>query len=63
MSPYYSYVDNNGVSHQIWLENRASLNAKLDVALDNHLAGVSFWRIGNGFTDLYDLLAERITGN
>jgi spore germination protein YaaH len=63
MSPYYSYVDNNGVSHQIWLENRKSLNAKLDVALDNHLAGVSFWRIGNGFTDLYDLLAERITGN
>jgi spore germination protein YaaH len=62
MSPYYSYVDNNGVSHRIWLENRASLNTKLDVALDNHLAGVSFWRIGNGFTDLYDLLAERISG-
>ncbi len=63
MSPYYSYVDNNGVSHQIWLENRASLNTKLEVALDNNLAGVSFWRIGNGFTDLYDLLAERMTGN
>jgi len=63
MSPYYSYVDNNGVSHQIWLENRESLNTKLDVALDNNLAGVSFWRIGNGFTDLYDLLAERMTGN
>lgn len=60
MSPCYTYVDNNGVNHHIWLENQKSLNAKLDVALDNKLAGVSFWRIGNGFTDLYDLLAQRL---
>lgn len=58
MSPYYRYVDGNGVNHQIWLENRASLKAKLDVAKNHNLAGVSFWRIGNGFTELYDLLAE-----
>jgi spore germination protein YaaH len=63
MSPYYSYVDNNGVSHQIWLENSVSLNAKLDVAQNNQLAGVSFWRIGNGFSDLYNLLAERVVSN
>jgi spore germination protein YaaH len=51
------------VSHQIWLENSVSLNAKLDVAQNNQLAGVSFWRIGNGFSDLYNLLAERVVSN
>lgn len=60
MSPCYTYVDSKGVSHQIWLEDRQSLNAKLDVAQNHGLAGVSFWRIGNGFTDLYQLLAERM---
>ncbi|MEN6461857.1 MAG: glycosyl hydrolase family 18 protein [Syntrophomonas sp.] len=57
-SPYYTYTDNNGVWHQIWLENEVSLAAKMKVATDNHLAGISFWRIGNGFTDLYDLLEK-----
>ncbi len=60
MSPYYRYVDNNGVAHQIWLENETSLNAKLDIALNNQLAGVSFWRIGNGFTELYQLLEQNL---
>ncbi|HRW11512.1 MAG TPA: glycosyl hydrolase family 18 protein [Syntrophomonas sp.] len=58
MSPSYSYIDNNGVRHQIWLENKASLQAKLQVAQEYKLAGVSFWRIGNGFTELYELLEE-----
>jgi spore germination protein YaaH len=57
-SPYYTYTDNNGVWHQIWLENEVSLAAKMKVATDNHLAGISFWRTGNGFTDLYNLLEK-----
>jgi len=32
----------------------------LDVALDNQLAGISFWRIGNGFAELYQLLEQRL---
>ncbi len=60
MSPYYAYVDSNGISHQIWLENKTSLNAKLDIALNHQLAGVSFWRIGNGFNDLYQLLEQKL---
>lgn len=59
MSPHYTYVDSEGIFHQIWLENTVSLDGKLDVALDNQLAGVSFWRIGNGFTELYQLLEHK----
>ncbi len=60
MSPYYTYTDGNGINHQIWLENELSLNAKWNVALDKKLGGVSFWRIGNGFKDLYNLLEKNL---
>ena len=58
MSPYYTYTDGNGLTHKIWLENERSLAEKLKVAVNNNLGGISFWRIGNGFDDLYNLLAK-----
>ncbi len=58
MSPYYKYVDSNKKSHQIWLENELSLNEKWNVAINNQLGGISFWRIGNGFDDLYQILLK-----
>ncbi|NLB88386.1 MAG: hypothetical protein GX790_04050, partial [Syntrophomonadaceae bacterium] len=58
MSPYYTYYDNKGNYHQIWMENERSLNAKLKVANQYGLGGISFWRIGNGFTDLYNLIEK-----
>lgn len=58
MSPSYTYYDNWGNYHQIWMENEASLAEKLKIADKYGLGGVSFWRIGNGFTDLYNLLEK-----
>lgn len=58
MSPYYTYYDYNGNYHQIWMENEYSLNEKLKVAEKYGLGGLSFWRIGNGFGDLYCLLGK-----
>ncbi len=58
MSPNYTYYDNWGNYHQIWMENEASLGEKLKIADKYNLGGVSFWRIGNGFTDLYKLLEK-----
>ncbi len=55
-SPYYTYTDSSQVSHQIWLENERSLDEKLQLVKNNDLGGISFWRIGNGFEDLYNLL-------
>ncbi|MBO8158253.1 glycosyl hydrolase family 18 protein [Thermosyntropha sp.] len=59
MSPYWTYYDAYGNLHYIWLENKRSLEEKIKVADDYGLGGISFWRIGNGFTDLYELLRER----
>lgn len=63
MSPYYTYTDGNGVAHKIWLENERSLEEKWKVAISNNLGGISFWRIGNGFDDLYNLLEDNQMGN
>ncbi|MGE5390181.1 MAG: glycosyl hydrolase family 18 protein [Deltaproteobacteria bacterium] len=58
MSPSYSYWDQYGVWHQIWMENGQSLQAKVELARAKKLGGVSFWRIGTGFTDLYGVLKQ-----
>jgi spore germination protein len=63
MSPYYIYYDENGDRHEIWLENEQSLNEKWKVATNNRLAGISFWRIGNGFDDLYRVLETNLNSN
>ncbi len=59
MSPYYTYTDNHNIVHEIWLENERSLDQKLNVVEKNKLKGISFWRIGTGFDDLYNLLAKK----
>lgn len=58
MSPYFIYLDEKGHSHQIWMENQKSLQSKLDTAIKARLGGISFWRIGNGFYDLYQVLDQ-----
>lgn len=58
MSPKYTYWDQYGVWHQIWMENEKSLQAKVDLARVRKLGGISFWRIGTGFTDLYKVLEQ-----
>ncbi len=61
MSPYFTYRDGNGNSHEIWMENERSLQGKFDQVTEARLGGISFWRIGNGFYDLYKVLENRGT--
>lgn len=58
MSPKYTYWDEKGVLHQIWLENQQSLQAKVEVAKAKKLGGIAFWRIGTGLDDLYRVLEQ-----
>jgi len=57
MSPYYTYYDEEGHYHQIWMENQKSLNAKWTLCQAEQLGGVAFWRIGTGFLEIYQVLA------
>jgi len=58
MSPTYTYWDQYGVWHQVWLENQQSLQAKVNLAQTRKIGGISFWRIGTGFNDLYEVLEQ-----
>lgn len=58
MSPYYQYVDSAGRSHEIWFENAKSLQVKTDIARHYQLGGVSFWRVGAGFEDIYQVMGS-----
>ena len=57
-SPYFTYCDQQGSCHEIWMENERSLNSKVAICLDQKLGGISFWRIGTGFVDLYKVLDQ-----
>lgn len=56
-SPYYTYYDEQGHFHQLWMENKQSLTAKWSLCQTKQLGGVAFWRIGTGFFDIYQVLA------
>ncbi len=60
MSPYYTYLDEYNNYHEIWMENVRSLSSKFNEAIGGGLGGISFWRIGNGFYDLYEVLEKNV---
>jgi spore germination protein YaaH len=46
-SPWIKYKDAAGDQHQVWYENVESFEEKLDVVIDERLAGFAAWRIGH----------------
>lgn len=48
-SPFFHYYDNRGLLHVVWFEDARSINAKLRLAKEYGLAGVSYWTIGSFF--------------
>ncbi len=44
-SPYLKYEDKNG-KHEVWFENKNSIQKKIDLIEEFQLAGAVFWRLG-----------------
>lgn len=61
LSPYYAY-QNNGW-HQCFMDNVYSLGKKYDQVNRRGLAGIGIWALGydNGYTELWDLIANKFT--
>nr|AGS54035.1 chitinase Chi18A [uncultured bacterium contig00048] len=55
---YVEYRDNEGVLHQMWLEDAASLRVKLNVMKANEIGGVAFWQLGQETADVWDVVVE-----
>lgn len=44
-SPYFYYMDNNRVLHQVWFKDARSFDARTKLAAEYNLQGVSLWTI------------------
>ena len=55
--PQFSYTA-NGVRHEVYFENIASLRAKMDNALKHKLHGVTIWRLGMEDPAIWDQLIK-----
>lgn len=60
-SPYYSF--NNNGWYQCFVEDTYSLGKKYDQIARRNLTGVGIWALGydNGFTELWQLIADKFT--
>ncbi len=45
-SPYYRYIDDEGVEHIVWYENTRSMELKRDLVGKYQLKGIALWRLG-----------------
>ncbi|MGP7815729.1 LysM peptidoglycan-binding domain-containing protein [Niallia sp. 01092] len=45
----------NGEKHQIWVEDKQSLELRLNIVKQNHLAGAAAWYIGSETPDIWDI--------
>lgn len=44
-SPNFNYYDPEGRQHVVWFEDARSVEAKLDLAFEKQLKGISYWNI------------------
>lgn len=43
---YYAEYKENGATYKVWLEEETSLKKKLEVVMEQEVAGVAFWKLG-----------------
>ena len=55
-TPYFTYLDEAGQPHEVWFEDARSVRAKLALAGEYRLTGVSIWNIMRYFPQLWLVL-------
>ena len=57
-SPYFIYVDSNGVKHTVWFENSYSVKFKLDLIKKYDIAGAAMWKLGEEDPEYWNLFKD-----
>jgi spore germination protein len=57
-SPWFSYTDDRGLPHTVWYENARSMQDKLDLARQYHVAGVFIWVLGGEDPAIWEPLRQ-----
>ncbi|WP_240759760.1 glycosyl hydrolase family 18 protein [Phytoactinopolyspora endophytica] len=60
-SPWFTYVDESGGRHEVWYEDAASAESKLDLVAEYAVGGVFFWRLGGQDPGVWER-AESLAG-
>jgi spore germination protein YaaH len=58
----YTQIDENNKTYQIWLENEASMQARIDAMSEYGLGGVACWRLGLENPEIWDILGAYTRG-
>ena len=62
LGQHYTQIDDNNKTYQIWLENEASMQMRMDAMKERELGGVSCWRLGLEPPAIWDILGEYTRG-
>lgn len=60
-SPFYRYVDKQGIKHEVWFEDARSAKAKFNMVKNYNLKGISYWALGYPFPQNWTLLQDNFT--
>lgn len=52
----YVYIQNEAGNTQIWIENARSIQAKIDVAIENGVGGIACWKLGLETEDVWNVI-------
>ena len=56
-APWYRYVNEQGQEHEVWFEDARSIRAKLNLAREYGLRGVSYWNLDRPFPQNWIVLS------
>jgi len=62
-SPYFTYVDEAGLEHEVWFEDARSIQAKFDLVKELGLRGFYYWVLGWDFPQNWLLIDANFTVN
>ncbi|MCO7126430.1 glycosyl hydrolase family 18 protein [Sporolactobacillus shoreicorticis] len=60
-SPFYTYVDASGSTHEVWFEDARSAQAKFDLVRQYNLRGISYWALGFPYPENWALLERNFS--
>ena len=56
----YAEKETDSALYQIWLEDKKSIETKLDLMKEKNLAGVAVWRLGLETNDVWDVIEDYV---
>lgn len=60
-APFFRYVDQEGVQHEVWFEDARSIQAKFNLIKQYQLRGIMYWKLGLAFPQNWLLLEDNFT--